>query len=379
MKFINAHYVEYTPDKWLSYDDVSLIPLPSNIDSRNDPSIDLSTNFTKNLKLKNPIISANMDTVTESDMVIAMANQGAYGILHRFYSSNELFLKDVEKVYKTTNAVAFSIGLAQEDFSKVDEVLNITGGSNTVVTIDVAHGHLNKCVRQVRNLRKTFGDKVQIIAGNVCTPIGVADLINAGADSIKVNISNGSMCSTRIVTGFGVPALSAIMMARKTVNAMQTNTALIADGGIRNSGDIVKALAAGADTVMIGNLFAATDEAPGEYYIQSTKGFSEYNDDDANHKTVKILDGLYKKYRGQSSANFLEEIGKTNVSVEGEHHFMPVKGSVKPILAQLIAGIRSGMTYAGATNLEELSENAMFAEISYHGYIEGTPHGKSNT
>jgi len=372
LKFINAHHIEYIPEKWLSYDDVCLMPLPSNLDSRNDPSIDLSTNFTKNLKLKTPILSANMDSVTGADMVIALAELGSYGVLHRFYASDELFYKDVERVYQKTNAVAFSVGANPEDLTRIDKILDITGGNNIVVVVDVAHGHLSKCINQVKRIRNTFGAKLEIIAGNVVTPVGVADLIQAGVSAAKIGIGNGSHCSTRVVTGFGCPQLSAIMSARKVVNSLQTNVAIIADGGIRDSGDIVKALAAGADTVMVGGLFAACEESPGDLYVKTGDNYEKCT------KSEDFYHVLYKKYRGQSSLDFLNDIRKTNVSIEGEHSYKECQGSVKNIARNLINGIRSGMTYAGASNLEELSENAIFMELTHHGYIEGTPHGKSD-
>lgn len=373
MKFYNAHYIEYTPDRWLSYDDVCLMPLPSDLSSRNDPSINLSTSLTKNLRIKVPIISANMDTVTNAAMVIAMAKRGAYGILHRFYKSDSDFLNDVKQVYETTKAVAFSIGANNQDITKVDDVLNITNGINTIVTVDIAHGHLSKCIEQVKSLRKHFSNKIQIIAGNIVTPNAAVDLIQAGADCLKVGISNGSHCSTRLTTGFGTPQLSAIMSIRRTINALQTNVSLIADGGIRNSGDIVKALAAGADSVMIGSLFSCTDEAPGSLYYKESDNYYECQDNSTLYKET-----LYKKYRGQSSEDFLKDINKTSVSIEGEHSYFECKGPVTPILENLIAGIKSGMTYAGASSLEELNEKAIFLEISQNAHIEGTPHGKSN-
>ena len=372
MNFIDANSVEYTPDKWLAFDDVMLVPKPSDLDSRNDPKINLSAKFTSKLWLPNPIIAANMDTVTGPEMVKALYSQGCYGILHRFFPSKEEYLNAITDVYNNTKGVAISIGATPSDVDIVEEILNTVGQQNIIVCVDVAHGHLTKCSDQVARLRRRFDQRIQIIAGNICTAAAAADLIGKGVDAIKVGVGNGSMCTTRLVTGHGIPQLSAIMQCRRAINAMRTNTALIADGGIRHAGDIVKALAAGADSVMVGNLLAATTEAPGELYGYVADD-DKYVVVNQNHTLWKML---YKKYRGQSSQNFMEDIGKTNVAPEGEHEYLPYRGSVAPIVKQLIQGIRSGLTYSGCSTIEELSQNATFIEITDHGYTESTPHGK---
>lgn len=372
MNFIDANTVEYTPNKWLAFDDVLLMPKPSSLTSRNDPKISLQTKFTSNLWLQNPIISANMDTVTGVDMVNTMYSLGCYGILHRFYKSEEEYLEAIRQVYVATKSVAFSIGANASDIKFVETVFNTVGTKDVIVCVDVAHGHLRKCIDQVVRLRKQFGSGLQIIAGNVATAIGAFDLISAGANAIKVGVGNGSMCTTRLVTGHGVPQLSAIMQCRRAINATRTNTALIADGGIRRAGDIIKALAAGADTVMVGNLLAGTTEAPGELFSPNQDGTQLI----VPKESISDFKYLYKKYRGQSSQNFMEDIGKENVAAEGEHDYIPYRGSVVPIVKELLQGVRSGMTYAGVSTIESLSENATFIEISNHGYVESTPHGK---
>lgn len=379
MEFINAHGVKYVPDKYLAYSDVSLLPHKCDLDSRNDHRIDLSTKFTSNIKLNIPILSANMDTVTGAEMVLALGKMGGFGILHRYYSSDELFLSDVKKVVDAFGTVAISIGAAKEDLSKIDKVLEILADhQHLVVNVDLAHGHLQKCINQVFAIKNKYGPRVQIIAGNICTAVGAMDLINAGAHAIRVGIGSGSMCTTRIVTGHGVPNLTAIMHCRQAINALGKNTALIADGGITSSGDIIKALAAGADSVMIGGLLSATDETPSPLYIKDYSGNYQVYQPETNTYPDDIKNKLYKKYRGQSSENFLDDLGKTNVAPEGEHVYVPCKGSVVPMFQKLIGGIRSGMTYSGASNLYELSKKALFIEVSYHGYVEGTPHGKTN-
>lgn len=347
----------YQPSNWLTFADVLLMPKASDIDSRNDPRIDLSTKLTSNLSLRIPILSANMDTVTGAKMVKAMGTEGAFGILHRFHTSPEAYLAEIKNIADSIGLVAFSIGADTKELDFVERAIKECPAKYHVVCVDIAHGHLQKCTTQVKNLRKAFGTSVQIIAGNVCTASAAQGLIAAGANTIKVGVGPGSHCTTREVTGHGLPQLSAIMQCRMAINAMQSNCALIADGGIRTSGDIVKALAAGADSVMIGRLFAATEESPGE--------------------TVDILPYplIGKKYRGQSSQDFLDSIGKTNVTSEGKSSYITYRGSVLPILRSLIQGIKSGMSYAGCTNLTALSENSTFIEISQNAHIEGTPHG----
>ena len=747
MQFINAHGVPYSPDKFLAYNDVLLMPQPSDLTSRNDPKIDLRTRLTSGCGLNVPIISANMDTVTEIEMVKAMASQGAIGILHRFYKDPAKFLADAKEFIRLFDTVGFSVGVSQEHLSVIEAVLNLGPRAAPIVCVDIAHGHLKKCSVMVSAIRRTFGDKVQIIAGNVCTPMGVSDLVKAGADAIKIGVGGGcftsdtmvlmadgtyrninkiipgekvinmhgepvrvksvinqgykavdkvrtsnwyqsfyvtpdhrywigdlskikqlnkvgisktlskpfkndkskyswipieqsnvkgrfvsepgfykfqlpsnfsidlldysskcyytdsnlithgsktkeaiktkrlikssyslgyifgtflgdghsnlavyekskrgschwtfgldeysiceklvlsikevfdidctvsspngsdtlqvncyskilaemfdlfgkksekhlpekfmcidkdylsglydglmdsdgcydnnrdsfhntslhlsnlvvfickvlgksyscsfrkptigalknvnienckpsylsrvhssnrfskdyvyaeildyeklgimqevwdievdcpthsfiannsivhnSICSTRIVTGHGSPNLTTIMQARQTISGMQSNATLIADGGITSSGDIIKALAAGADSVMVGGLFAGTDESPGTVDIDSSgKG--------------------YKIYRGQSSQEFLDDLGRDDVAPEGVQIEVPYKGSVNKILKDLIGGIRSGLTYSGAKNLQELYDKAIFTENTYHGYVESTPHGATN-
>lgn len=371
MQFINAHNVPYTPSNWLSFDDVLLIPKESDLESRNDPRIQLNTKFTSNLDLRIPLISANMDTVTGAKMVKAIGSKGGFGILHRFYESPETYLADISEVIDAFNIVAFSVGAAANELNFVEEVLKKTQAQHYIVCVDVAHGHLRKCIQQVRNLRKAFGTNVQIIAGNVCTASATADLVYAGVNAVKVGVGPGSHCTTREVTGHGLPQLSAIMQCRMALNGLvKSNVALIADGGIRTSGDIIKALAAGADSVMIGRLFAATQESPGVLFQQFPGGAYRAEYSEISKEYIS-----YKKYRGQSSQDFLNSIGKTGVTSEGESSYIKYRGSVIPIIDSLVQGIRSGLSYAGCPDLTKLSEYATFIEISQNAHIEGTPHG----
>lgn len=357
MRFVDAHYIPYTPGKYLSYDDVLLLPKISTVESRNDPRLNTKAKIAIDLELKIPLISSPMSTVTESAMAIALRKAGGLGILHRFYASREAQIADIIKVQSETGEVAFSIGLDQGDIELVHEVTDRFG--KAVVCVDTAHGGLKKSLDQVYRLANKFDQKIRIIAGNTATPPELAALIKAGAHAVRVGIGPGSLCSTRMIAGIGVSQLTAIIQARETVSGLQSNCKIIADGGIRYPGDAVKALAAGADCVMIGNLFAGTDESPGE--IQETNG------------------KRWKRYYGQSSQEFLNLIKKKGVTAEGSSMDIPYRGSVNDAIEYLMGGIRSGMSYCGVYNLDDLYENATFIEISHAGQIESRPHGTFNS
>ncbi len=244
-------------EKALTFDDVLLIPNKSDVRSRKDP--DLTTRFTKKLNIKTPIMSANMDTITEIEMAKAMNQLGGVGILHRFMTIEEQIAQVMALRDAKLEIIAASIGVNQ-DFKERAQAL-VNAGVN-VLTVDIAHGHSIQMIETVKYLKDTFQDSVQIIAGNIATPEGTLDLIEAGADAIKVGIGPGSMCTTRIITGCGVPQLTAIAICAEA--AESKGVPIIADGGIKTSGDIVKALAAGASSVMLGSMLSGTIETPGE-------------------------------------------------------------------------------------------------------------------
>lgn len=355
MKFVNANYIPYTPDNYLSYDNVLLIPQYSTVKSRNDPKMNLSARATANFSdLTIPIVSAPMSTVTESAMAIAVNKAGGLGILHRFYKTNDEYLAEIIKVHTETGKVAFSVGLDNDWINFIGSVIARVGFAT--VCVDVAHGHLRDALEQVYKISTTFRNKVDIIGGSVCTPEAVRHLIKSGATGIRVGVGCGSLCTTRLVTGFGVSQLTAIIHARAAINGEKSNAKIIADGGIRHSGDIVKALAAGADCVMVGNLLAGTDESPGE--IQE-------ND----------LGKKYKIYYGQASKDAMNLINKINIAPEGETMKIPYKGPVKEILDNLVGGIKSGLSYNGVYNIDDLYEKAIFIEVSSATHIESQPHG----
>lgn len=340
----------------LTFDDVTLVPQFSDIKSRKDGSSNISTALFSDLFLDHPIISANMDTVTGFDMAKEMYRLGGLGIVHRF-QSNKSIIDTVGELNEDFPFI-YCMGIGKEAKDRLDELMNGDIGIPEGILIDVAHGH-SRGVKDTIDYIKEQYCICKIIAGNVCTPEAVSDLYSWGVDCIKIGVSPGSLCSTRRVTGNGVPQFSAILECAEQRDKLWLNKGkritLIADGGIRHSGDCVKALAAGADAVMIGNLFASTDEASGEEII---------------------IDGVKKKkYQGMASAEAqLDWKGYISV-VEGESCLMNCKGPVEKIYGQLVDGILSGMSYQGAHNLQELRENARFRVQSPAGTLEGLPHG----
>ena len=335
-----------TRGRGLTFDDVLLMPKKSEIKSRREP--DLESYLTKNLKIKTPIISANMDTVTEDKMATAMNQVGAVGILHRFVSIADqvLFLNAVKE--SGASILAASIGV-NDDYKERAAAL-IKAGCN-VITIDIAHGH-SVTMMDVMKWVKDQYPSVELIAGNIASAEAAYDLIQAGADAIKVGIGPGSMCTTRIITGCGVPQLTSISLCSEV--AREYKIPVIADGGIKTSGDIVKAFAAGASTVMLGSMLSGTLETPGE--VKHGK----------------------KQYRGMASksAQVSWRGGvPEGMAAEGESTFVPIKGHVKDVVLELTGGIRSGMSYLNATSLSEISEKALFMEMSSNGVSESRAHG----
>ncbi len=336
-------------DHGLTFDDVLIMPAKSEVRSRRDPS--LRTRLTKTKFLETPIISANMDTVTESKMAIAMHKMGGLGVLHRFMNIDQQVL-EIEKV-KAAGAqiISASIGVNAE-FKERAEAL-IKAGVN-LMTIDIAHGHSVQMMETLKWLKDKFSD-LEVIAGNLATPDAAADLIEAGADAIKVGIGPGSMCTTRIITGCGVPQLTAIAMCAEV--AEKYGVPIIADGGIRTSGDMVKAFCAGASTIMLGSMLSGTIETPGD-----------------------IVNGK-KQYRGMASKK--AQISwrgdmPAGMAPEGESTFVTVKGHVEDVISELTGGIRSGMSYINASTIEEMRDRGLFMEMSPNGIRESRAHGVQN-
>lgn len=473
-------------DQGVTFDDVLLVPKRSAIRSRKDVST--QTWLAKGIRLHIPIVSANMDTVTEARMAIAMAQQGGIGILHRFMSAakqvesvrrvkraenmiveqplnispdstvqqarNKMVDADVgglvvvdenqnllgvvttrdvmlaenqqalvsqvmtprerlvvagpgetmaqarEKLYQhrieklplvdNNNKV---VGLVTvQDIMKIQDhpaatkdsrgrlLVGVALGARTeeleraavcadagadVFVVDIAHGHSDHTLEMVRQLKKHF-PKIAVIGGNVATADGVCDLADAGADAVKVGIGAGSICITRVVTGFGVPQLTAISDCAEA--GQKLGVPIIADGGVRNSGDMVKALAAGASTVMLGSMLAGTDESPGAPVVRDGRRF----------KVVRGMASLTANVdrRTLDSGEVAEE-DWADVVPEGVEAIVPVRGAVHDILFQMVGGLRSGLSYAGAHTIEELWENAQFIRITGAGMKESGSHDVS--
>lgn len=330
----------------LTYDDVLLVPQRSEIRSRRDPS--LQAKFTRKLTLNTPFVSANMDTITESEMAIAMHRFGGAGIIHRFLSL-ERQLEEIRKVRaQNISLIAASVGVNPEDRERTKALVK---EGVSVITVDIAHGHSNHMIEMIEWIKKEFPE-VEVIAGNVATEMAVRDLAAAGADAVKVGIGPGSMCTTRIITGIGVPQLAAIAMCAP--EARRLKVPLIADGGLRSSGDIVKAIAAGADTVMLGQLLSGTIETPGEI-----------------HHGRKLYRGMASK---SAQVSWRGEL-PVGLAPEGESTSVAVKGHVQGVLQELAGGVRSGMSYLGASDLTEVRQRSLFIEITNAGRHESVAHG----
>lgn len=330
----------------LTFDDVLIVPKKSDVKSRRDPS--LKSRLTKTKTLETPIISANMDTITEATMAIAMNHMGGLGILHRFMNIDQQ-VEQVRLVKEAgTKIISASIGVSG-DFKERAEAL-VQAGVN-LITIDIAHGHSTLMMDTLKWLKDKFSD-LEVIAGNLATPDAAIDLIEAGADAIKVGIGPGSMCTTRIITGAGVPQLTAIALCAEVAESY--NVPVIADGGIRTSGDMVKAFAAGANIIMLGSMLSGTIETPGD-----------------------IVHGK-KQYRGMASKkaqiSWRGDLPQ-GMAPEGESTFVNIKGHVADVIHELSGGIRSGMSYVNAVSIEELKLQTHFMEMSTNGISESKAHG----
>jgi IMP dehydrogenase len=329
----------------ISFDDVLLVPQYSDIESRK--SLTTSNELDDTTTLQLPVISSPMDTVTEVDMVFAMDTHGGLGIIHRYNSpAEQAKLVKVAKLKGMTN-IGAAIGVTGDYLERAQAL--VEEGAN-VLCVDVAHGHHSMTKEALRALKLSFDSSVHIMAGNVATGEGAVDLANWGANSVRVGIGGGSICSTRLVSGHGMPTFQTIM---ECVTA-GCPVPIIADGGIKTSGDVVKALAAGADFVMLGSMLAGTDQAPGQVF------------DNGNKK--------YKVYRGMASSEAqVNWRGKTSTP-EGISTTIPYKGDVNNILADLKGGIQSGMSYSGARTIRDLQAKAQFIRQTPAGQAESFTH-----
>ena len=337
----------------LAFDDVLLVPRRSSIRSRQDVS--LRTRLSRRIELSIPIVAANMDTVCETNMAIAVARQGGIGILHRFLSVEHQAAM-VRAVKAEALLVGAAVGTSEDTLERAKAL--VAAGVDALV-LDIAHGHTDHALETVRLLVAEFGRDADIVAGNVATRQGALDLVEAGADAVKVGVGPGGVCTTRLVAGVGVPQLTAI------ADVAGLDVPVIADGGIRRSGDIAKALAAGADSVMIGSLFAGTDESPGEIE-QSMRGLVKTIRGMSTHEAVQE--------RARRSGEAMDDEYFEQRAAEGVTGTVPYRGKVGKLIAQLMGGVKSAMSYSDARTIAELWEKAEFVRVTQAGLVESHPH-----
>jgi len=333
----------------LSFNDVTLVPQHSEIATRK--TVDLSTQL-GTLKLQVPLISANMDSITGLKMAMAMSEAGGLGILHR-YQSSEKTIQDIRHLKTGGQLAVPSIGIKESD---KDLVLVYKDAGADAICIDVAHGDHQGCDDMVAFAAKYFDN---VIAGNVVTTWAAKRLFNSGANIIKVGIGSGSTCTTRMVTGHGVPQITALMDICSMKKIIPARLYVISDGGAKTSGDCVKALACGADAIMSGSLFSGCNETP-----------------DFDSQGRQTEHGGSKLYRGMASRQAREQFyGNHDAVPEGEAvTSVWSRGSARATIEHLAGGIRSGLSYSGCTNLQEFQDCAIMMQVTHYSYIEGTPH-----
>ncbi len=340
----------------LTFDDVTLVPKYSQI----LPSeVDTSIKLTKNLKLRIPLLSSAMDTVTESKMAIAIAKAGGIGVIHRNLEVKKQ-IREIIKVKKQKLLVGAAVGAGPNEIKRVKDI--IKEGVNLIV-VDTAHGHTKKVAEIVKLIKKIKNKKTALCAGNIATPEAAKFLLKLGVDIIKVGIGPGSICTTRLVAGIGVPQLSAILSVRNGIK--NKNIKIIADGGIKYSGDLAKAFAAGADAVMIGSLFAGTDEAPGRIIKKNGKLFKSF-------RGMGSVGAMNKGSADRYFQNKQKDISK--YVPEGVEGFAKYKGKVKSIIHKLIGGLKSSMGYLGSKQIKYLRDKPKFVKITKAGFYESMVH-----
>ncbi|MBL6785879.1 MAG: IMP dehydrogenase [Candidatus Pelagibacter bacterium] len=344
----------------LTFDDILLLPRYSSVlPSRTNIHLQL----TKKISLKVPFLSSAMDTVTESKMAIAIGKEGGIGIIHRNLSIKNQS-QEVKKVKNKKLLVGAAIGTNEEDMDRARSL--ISNGADLIV-IDTAHGHSEKVLKTLAKIRKII-KKIPICVGNIATGEAAKKLYNSGADIIKVGIGPGSICTTRMVAGIGVPQISAIIEVKKALN--KKNIKIISDGGIKFSGDIAKALAAGADAIMMGSIFAGTEESPGKKFKVKGKFFKEY----------RGMGSIGAMSAGSANRYFQKNFkDKSKFVPEGVEGRVEYKGKVSEIIYQLQGGLRSSMGYIGAKNLKEINKKAKFIKITKAGFYESMVHSVEMT
>lgn len=354
---------EYNPNikRFLCFDDILLIPSTnSDVTSRYNVNLSMKLGNFKNpnaiLELELPVIASPMDTVCEWEMATALSKAGGLGIIHRFMSI-ESRVQHIEKV-DGKKAVAISL-LEAKDKDTINKFLDV---GVTIFCIDTANGHAKRANESVVSLRKMINNDIHIMCGNVSTKWGYENLMDCGADSVRVGIGGGSACTTRLVSGYGMPTLSSIIDCKQSIShyANRSVSGIIADGGIRNTGDMVKSFAAGASAVMLGSLLSGYDESPGDIIYDS-------------------LDRPIKEFRGMASKEAQENwLGGVSVS-EGISTTVPYKGHVVAFLKTIVGGIGSGCSYGGVDKLSDLSKKSLYIQISQASISENSPHAKNNS
>lgn len=345
--------IKYTSSA-LCFDDILLVPQESDVSSRHSVDISMSIGYDeRKIVLDFPVIAAPMDTVCDIDMCIALDKAGGLGILHR-YMPDETLIQKVRLLKHGKHNFGVSIS-SVNGYMNLAEKLYDEGAR--IFLVDTANGHSSYAITAVENLRAAFRDEIHIMSGNVATSDGFVKLAEAGADSVRVGIGGGSACTTRIVSGHGVPTLASIIDVEEIKDMLGLQCSIIADGGIRNSGDMIKAFAAGADAVMVGSMFAGTDQSPGDI-IRDNSG-----------REAKV-------FRGMASAAAQKDArGSVSVS-EGISTTIPYKGSVTHIFDQIKGGLGSGCSYSGVDALSDLSSVAYYVEVSQSSINESRPHAQ---
>lgn len=331
----------------LSFNDVLLVPQYSSLKSRLDT--DLSTRLTNNIDIKHPICSTNMSTVTELKMMRTMHASGSAGFLHRFMDADVICqtIKEAKKL--NLSPIVISIGVKKEDYEFVDRCLNDASIIPDVFLIDIAHGDSLYVLQMAKYIKSKC--KVDVIAGNIATAEAALRLCDAGVNAVRVGIGGSSVCTTRTVTGSGMPTLQSIIDCYRAIDENGYNIPIIADGGIKNSGDIIKALAFGAESVSLGTLLAPTSDSPGNLIDVQVQG--------SNYQVIQQK----KKIFGMASkeaADLLRDGLKPGTAAEGQSLFLDYAGNTVDVIDALLGGIRSGLTYSGVGDLQRLRENAEY-------------------
>lgn len=352
----------------LTFDDVLLVPQYSEI---TPDMADVSTKLTNTFKMNVPFLSAAMDTVSEHKLVTALALAGGLGVIHKNMSIADQ-AKEVEMVknYELDNekykralidkkgrlCVGAAIGVTADMMNRVHALMD---AGVDVFVLDSAHGDSKNIINAIKNLRLEYPN-MELIAGNVATYEGALDLMKAGASAVKVGMGPGSICTTRIIAGIGVPQLQAVMDCARASKEM--NVPIIADGGIKYSGDVVKALAAGANTVMLGGLFATCEEAPGDIYESNGK----------KYRTYRGMGSIEAMAKGSTDRYF--QTGHKKFVAEGVQGIVEVKTTVEELVFQLIGGLKAGMGYCGSKDIPTLQEKGTFIKITNNALLESHPH-----